>query len=153
MNAQDYAELIKKILSSFQYYLEDGPRFPFQIKIPQDNPSFLQWKADICLRDNLCLSVNEVAIFEDDEMVERSFAYHFWDRGKDRMIWRIDNHGRRDSVLSRCHVHTNPDDQNERNEFYPDSKVAIFPYVISCVRKHYEEHSQDWEVSTDDATE
>jgi hypothetical protein len=152
LNAQDYAELIVKILSTFQY-LENRPRFPYTIKIPKDNPSFLRWKEKIPLQENLCLSVNETAIFDDDKMTERIFAYDFRHIDTDKMIWRIDNHSTRQSITSPCHVHPNPENEEERNEFFSDSQGTDFPYVMRCVRKFYEQERQDWEVDPDDTTE
>ncbi|MDR3715208.1 MAG: hypothetical protein P4L51_20540 [Puia sp.] len=113
----------------------------------------MRWKAKIPLRDNLCLSVKETAIFDDDKMVERVFSYDLRDSGTGRMIWRIDNHGRRQSITSPCHVHPNPDDENARNECFADSRTTTFPYAMQCVRKYYEQEPQDWEVNLDDATE
>jgi hypothetical protein len=146
LNAQDYAELITKILSRFQY-LENEPHFPHQIEIPKSNPSFLRWKVKIFLRDGLCLSVNETAIFDGDGMSERSFAYDLRNTITGKLIWRIDNHSRRQPISSPCHVHANPEDEEQRIECFADSRKPNFPYAISCVRKFYEHEHQDWEVN------
>lgn len=146
MNAQGYAELITRILSSFQY-LENKPHFPYQIEIPKSNPSFLRFKATICLRNDLCLSVNETAIFDDDGMSERSFSYDLRNSNTGKLVWRIDNHSRRQPVSSPCHVHANSEDEGQRIEYFADSKTPDFPYAIRCVRKFYEQDIQDWEVS------
>jgi hypothetical protein len=152
LNAKDYAELIKKILSSFQY-LENKPHFPYSIEIPETNPSFLRWQAQILLQDNLCLSVKEAAIFDEDGMVDRNFSYDLRDSNTHRMIWRIDNHGTWQPIGTSCHVHMNPDNEKEIKEHFPDSKQTIFPYVMRCMRKHFEQEPQDWEVNHDDETE
>jgi hypothetical protein len=146
-------ELIDRFLSSFRY-LETRPHRQYEIEIPNENPSFLRWKAKIPLQNNLCLSVSEVAIFDEDKITERVFAYDLRDRETGKMIWRIDNHSRRQSVSSPCHVHTNPDNEEERNdEYFTDSQGTDFPYVMRCVRKHFEQEPQDWEVNHDDETE
>jgi len=151
LNAQDYAELIDRCLCTFRY-LENRSHRQYQIEIPKNNPSSLRLKTEIPLQNDLCLSVKESVIFEKDKMVERSFSYDFRDRGTGKMIWRIDNHSRWQSVASRCHVHTNPDDEEELNEYFHNSQQTDFPYVMRCLRKHYEQEPQDWEVNPDDTT-
>jgi hypothetical protein len=146
LDAHGYAELINRVLSTF-HYLENKPHFPYPIEIPESNPQFLRFKADILLQNDLCLSVNETAIFDEDGIAERSFSYDFRNINTNKMTWRIDNHGQRQSIDCPCHVHPNPEDEKQRNECFQDSKTTIFPYAIGCVRKFYEEEHQDWEVN------
>ena len=146
MDAHGYAELIDKVLSTFRY-LENKPHFPYPIEIPEANPQFMRFKAEIPLQDGFRLSVNEIAIFDNDELVERSFSYDLRHTESTKLVWRIDNHGCIRPISSPCHVHSNPEDEAERNECFNDSKTTIFPYAIGCVRKFYEEDRQDWEVN------
>jgi hypothetical protein len=151
LDAQEYAELIRKHLSTCQY-LEQKPHFPLRIEIPEDNPNSLLIRDTLHLRGNLRLAVYEQAFFDENGIVERSFAYDFREVGSEKLIWRICNHCVRASIESPCHVHTNPHGQEERNEFFSDSKGTLFFYAMHCVKNHYEHKPQEWEVQKNDQT-
>lgn len=150
MNADQYAKLIEKHLLSCQY-IEEKPRFPSEIIIPQDDLNSLFWMDKIDLQQNLRLTVMEQAFFCDDQLIERSFSYDLREIRTGRLIWRIDNHCRRQSVEAPCHVHTLPDDPpDSRKPLHLNCARAIFPYAIHCVKNHFEGKPQDWEVAGDD---
>ena len=46
-----------------------------------------------------------------------------------------------------CHVHCDPENPDERLEFWPSSEVTTFAYVMGCIKKHYEKRPQDWETA------
>jgi hypothetical protein len=149
VNAQQYAELIEKHLLSCQY-IEDKLRWPSKIEIPESDPNSLYWQDKIDLKQNLCLTVMEQAFFDDDEMIERSFSYDLHERGTDKLVWRIDNHCRRQSVANPCHVHAFPDDPEDRSKGFPDSKQTVFTYAIHCIKNHFEGKPQEWEETGND---
>ena len=145
MSAQEYAERIKRNLSTFQY-IENRPHFPSEIQIPLDNPFSLWWSDTIHLQGNRCLKLVDAAIFsEDGMMAERSFSYDFREQESHKMIWRICNHKTWQPVTNGCHVHDNPDDEDARNECFPDSTKTDFMYVMHCLKNFYEGKPQDWE--------
>ena len=147
MNAQQYAELIKKHVLSC-HFIEEKPRFPSHIEIQEGD---LYWQDTIDLQQNLCLTVMEQAFFDDNEMIERSFSYDLREIGTGKLLWRIDNHSRRQPVEAPCHVHSLPDDPpDSRTPLHSDSKRAIFPYAIHCIKNHFEGKPQDWEVPGND---
>jgi hypothetical protein len=82
-------------------------------------------------------------------LIERSFSYDFREEGTSKLIWRIDNHCRRQHVSCRCHVHDNPDDDEHRNQFFADSRSTIFPYAMRCVHNFFENRPQEWEEAHD----
>jgi len=92
----------------------------------------------------------EQAFFDDDGMIERSFSYDLREKGTGRLVWRIDNHCRRQPVTNPCHVHAFPDAPDKRTEFFADSKSTTFMYAIHCVKNFFEGTPQDWEESRDD---
>ena len=145
MDAKEYTELIKRHIASCQY-LEENPHFPAPIQIPENNPSALYWRDQIYLRDGYCLDISDWALFEDGEMVERSFFYDFRKIDGRKLIWRICNHRRQQPVTAGCHVHANADNEKDINEFFPDSINTIFPYAVHCVKNFYEGKPQEWEV-------
>jgi hypothetical protein len=144
LDAQEYTELIKRHIATCQY-LEEKPHFPAPIQIPENNPSAIFWRDQIDLRDNYRLVVSDWALFEDGEMVERSFYYDFRKRDGRELIWRICNHRMQQPVSAPCHVHTNPNDEEDRIECFPNSITTIFPYAVHCVKNFYENKPQDWE--------
>ena len=91
------------------------------------------------------MTVMEQAFFDDNELVERSFAYDFREEGTGKLIWRIDNHCRKEHVSCRCHVHANSDNEDDRTEFFSDSRSTIFPYAMRCVANFFEGRHQEWE--------
>ena len=123
------------------------PHFPSQIQVHSLNDPYdtLVWQDKILLRGNLRLSVQEAAAFLGDEMVERNFGYDFRDKSNDRLIWRVDNHGAWLPVTDPCHVHANPDDDDDRIECFPDSRGTTFLYAMHCIKNHYENKPQDWD--------
>jgi hypothetical protein len=143
LDAQRYAELIDGHLSTCQF-LRNNPHYLSPIQIP--DPNILFWQDKIYFRDGLCLTVQEVAIFNNEEMTERSFAYDLREVGTGRLIWRICNHCEQQPVENSCHLHLNPLDEDERLEFFPDSKTTILPYAMHCVKNHFEGKPQEWEV-------
>jgi hypothetical protein len=145
VNAQQYAELIEKHLLSYQY-IEDNPRFPSEIQIPESDPNSLFWSDRIDFRQDLRLTVMEQAVFCDDQLVERAFSYDLREIATGKLIWRIDNHSRRQSVDAPCHVHVLPDDPpNSRTPLFENSRTAIFPYAIHCIKNYFEGKPQEWE--------
>jgi hypothetical protein len=144
LNAQEYTELIKRYLATCQY-LEETPHFPASIQNPENNPSALFWRDQIHLKGGYRLEVSDWALFEDEAMVERSFYYDFRRKDGRQLIWRICNHRRQQPVTAPCHVHANPDDEEDRIECFPDSIEATFPYAMHCVKNFYEDKPQDWE--------
>ena len=145
MNAEKYAKLIEKALLSCPY-IENRPRFPSEIEIPELDPDALYWRDEIDIQQNLCLTVMESTFFYDDEIVERAFSYDLREKGTSRLIWRIDNHSRRQPISSRCHVHNLPNDPpNSRIEYFKNSSGTIFTYAIRCINNHFEGKPQDWE--------
>jgi hypothetical protein len=89
--------------------------------------------------------VEDSARFSSEGMTSRNFGYDLRDCSTGRLIWRIDNHGTWQPVGSRCHVHTNPDDEDERLEHFEDSRETTFLYVMHCIKNHYTNKPQDWE--------
>jgi hypothetical protein len=150
LDARAYADLIEKHLNSCQN-LETRPHFPSRITIPLDNPKALYWKDRILLQNGLVLEVHEQAFFDDEGMSERSFSYDFREEAGRRLIWRIDNHCRLQSVEAPCHVHRNPNNEGERFEYFTDSKKADFMYAMHCVKNYYQSKPQEWEVAENDA--
>ena len=146
MNAQQYAELIEKHLLSCQY-IEDKPRFPTHIEIFALDPETLFWKEKIDFQQNLRLTVMEQTVFDEGEMIERSFSYDLRERGDaGKLIWRIDNHNRKQPVTAPCHVHNLPHDPpDSRIECFVDSKKTDFPYAVHCIKNYFEGKSQEWE--------
>jgi hypothetical protein len=150
LNAEKYAELIESHMLSCQF-IEDRPRFPYHIGIPESNPCSLYWVDKIPLQQNLCLTVMEQAFFDEDEMIERSFSYDLREAGTGKLVWRIDNHCRRQPVSSPCHVHDSPNEPDKRNEFFSNSRRTDFTYVMHCVKNFFEGKPQEWEESRNDA--
>ena len=147
MNAQEYAGLIEDHLNSCQF-LEDPPHFTTKIKIfTHPFPDSFFWEDDVIrLKDDLCLKVEDSARFRGDAMFNRNFSYDLRHCTTGRLIWRICNHGTWKPVSEPCHVHVNPDNEDERLAFFEDSRTTIFPYVMHCLKNHYTGKPQDWEV-------
>lgn len=144
MDAGEYADLIRRHVATCQY-LEENPHFPAPIQIPEDNPSAMYWRDLIRLRGDYRLDISDWALFEDGEMVERSFFYDFRKTDGRKLVWRICNHRRQRPVSARCHVHANPDNDKDLIECFPDSIKTIFPYAMHCVKNFYEGKPQEWE--------
>jgi hypothetical protein len=145
LTAHDYAELIDRLLTSCRY-LDCPPHFLSEVKIPADNPYAFEWKDTIHFQDGLRLEVTDYAIFAPGGgMVERKFMYDFREEATGRLIWRICNHGSWKVVDEPCHVHTDPDDEEQRLEIWPSSDETTFAYVMRCLKNHYEKKPQEWE--------
>jgi hypothetical protein len=105
----------------------------------------MYWKDVIHLKGNLRLEVYDWALFENKEMVERSFSYDLRRKDDRKLIWRICNHKAQQPITASCHVHINPNNEDDRIEFFPDSTRTIFPYVMHCLKNLYENKPQEWE--------
>jgi hypothetical protein len=111
-----------------------------------NNPNAFRWADTIQLKGNLRLVVKDVVIFlPDGNMSSRDFSYDLRDSRTNRLIWRICNHGCLRPVDDPCHVHANPDDEDERIECFDDSRKTTFDYVMHCLKLHFEGKSQEWE--------
>jgi hypothetical protein len=147
LGAYEYAELIARLLNSFEY-LDPRPASPSKIKIPKANPYALYWIDKITIKEEKILTVKEMATFDGDgRMLERNFKYDFRDSGSPDPLFRIDNHGVWQSVSEPCHVHVGREDNLVS---FPSSEGKDFKYALHCIKNYYQQRPQDWEKEDDD---
>lgn len=143
MAAIKYAELIDRLLNSCEY-LEIRPGQIFSFEIPADNPLAFWWKQSFQMQDNKILKVTDFGNVDiNGKMVERAFGYDFRTKGSIDPIFRVCNHGSRQSVNEPCHVHVG----HEKNviDCFENSIGKDFTYALKCVKNFYNNKKQDWD--------
>lgn len=145
MNVHEYADLIHRCIGSCQF-IENPPHYVTKLRV-FTNPDRFYWSDVLLLHNDLCLKVEDSARFSGDEMTIRNFSYDLRRRSAPRrLIWRIDSHSDWHPISDPCHIHINPDNDDERLEFFKNSQGINFLYVMHCLKNQYENKPQEWEV-------